>query len=120
VDASPTASDGTTAGTDTTGTGAGTTTGTTGAAPGTGAASPSGSPASPVATTAPNLITTADGRTPADPPVPLRLALPVGTGLGALIGLLAPYAGGWRPGIPAGAGAFALRTAGRLRRRFRR
>ncbi|MEU6071464.1 hypothetical protein ABZ864_45280 [Streptomyces sp. NPDC047082] len=86
-------------------------------------ASPSGTSALPHGSTAPDLITTAGGLTPADPAVPLRLALPVGAGLGALTGLIAPFAAGWRPRGPAAArfeaSGFVRRTTRRLGRRFR-
>lgn len=96
---------------------------TTRTPPGT-TASPAGGSATPRGGTAPDLISTAGGLTPADPPVPLRLALPVGAGLGALAGLIAPFAAGWRPrGAAAalfGAPAFVRRTTRRLGGRFRR
>ncbi|MEU1167140.1 helix-turn-helix transcriptional regulator, partial [Streptomyces sp. NPDC005921] len=74
---------GTTAGGAGTGSGSG-----TGAGAGTTAPSAAGSPG-PHGSIAPNLISTAAGLTPADPAVPLRLALPIGAGLGALQGRLA-------------------------------
>ncbi|MET9090026.1 hypothetical protein ABZX77_50665 [Streptomyces sp. NPDC004237] len=109
---------GTTAGGAGTGSGSG-----TGAGAGTTAPPAAGSPG-PHGSTAPNLISTAAGLTPADPAVPLRLALPIGAGLGALTGLIAPFAAGWRPrGATAalsGAPAFVRRTTRRLGGRFRR
>ncbi|MFD5792026.1 hypothetical protein ACFWIO_00510 [Streptomyces diastatochromogenes] len=109
--------------------GAGTTTGGSGTGAGTRTptgttASPSGSSAAPHGSTAPDLISTAGGLTPADPAVPLRLALPIGAGLGAFAGLIAPFAAGWRPrgttGASSGAQAFVRRTTRRLGGRFHR
>ncbi|WP_157880916.1 hypothetical protein [Streptomyces griseoruber] len=109
--------------------GAGATTGGGGTDAGTGTpagtmASPSAGSTAPRGGTAPDVITTAGGLTPADPAVPFRLALPVGAGLGALAGLIAPFAAGWRPRGPAvalfGAPDFVRRTTRRLGGRFRR
>ncbi|WP_157876954.1 hypothetical protein [Streptomyces graminilatus] len=104
-----------------------------GAGGGTGAGTPTGSASSPTPSghpvprrggTAPDLIVTAGGLTPADPAVPFRLALPIGAGLGALTGLIAPFAAGWRPRIPAAARfavpALVRRTTRRPGGRFRR
>ncbi|MET8451443.1 hypothetical protein [Streptomyces sp. NPDC005209] len=96
---------------------------TTGTATGTNASSKRG-PTAGHGSTAPDLIATAGGRTPADPSVPLRLALPIGAGAGALTGLIAPFAAGWRPRGAAtalsAAPAFVRRTTRRLGGRFRR
>lgn len=105
--------------------GSDTTTGGSGTGTPTGnTPSPSGSSAAPRGSTAPDLISTASGLTPADPPVPLRLALPVGAGLGALAGLVAPFVAGWRPRGTAtaltGAQSLVRRTTRRLGRRFPR
>ena len=82
----------------TTGTGAtaGTTPGSGSSLPATGATG-TPAPSAAAAPVTPDLETTAGGLTPGDPAVPLRLAVPIGAGLGLLAALLAPLAGGWRP-----------------------